>query len=228
MTRTTWSTTQDVPPAPWAALVSDMTRLLTMTAASGAHVTGPGEDGGPVLDTETIAFTVHAPPGQPLTVTFHRAAGDGEVITNAPHTDGIVLVAMERAARAWGALLIWESDAGTAARAVAQTLLSRLYAPDDAAVSGGTLPTTTDQLAAAVSRAWNRVTYGDRGAPDTTGRAWSRAAYGDRPTSEAPLADQLGALIQELTAERAGVMAAAQLAGATPSPAPAPPKENAP
>lgn len=198
MTITSWSTTETVPPGPWAQLVADVRRLLAVMTSGGSTVTGPAMNGGPLLDAERIDFVVTAPASQPLAVAFTRAPGEGTVTTNAPHTDGLVLVALERAARHWGLLLTWTTDASSVSRAVASMLVEQLFGRDDRAVSGGFAPDPSTMYREAIDRAM--------------------VAAGDPPPGE-PVAAVAGALQKmaaQITAERAGVLVAAQvLAGLT-------------
>lgn len=187
MTTTTWTTTADIPPAPWAAAGADIRRLLAVTAAGGAKVTGPTGTGNPIINESTIGFTVTAPGSQPLTIRFDRAASTGSATTNAPHTDGLVLAAVNRAVKHWGALVAVETDAGATSLAAGRTLLDGLFAADDDAVTGsGGVPMRV-QLA------------------QITGQAVDAAdALGD-------LGSALDAVIARLTAERAGIAAATAL-----------------
>lgn len=187
MTTTSWTTTADIPPAPWAAAGADIRRLLAVTAAGGAKVTGPTGIGNPVINETTIAFTVTAPGSQPLTIRFDRAAGTGSATTSAPHTDGLVLAAVHRAVKHWGALVEITSDADTTSQAAGRTLLDGLFAADDDAVTGtGTVPVWV-QLAQIVGRAANAA------------------------EDAADLGAALDAVIAQLTAERAGITAATAL-----------------
>jgi len=199
MTTTTWSTTVTVPPGPWAQLLADVRRLLTVMAAGGSSVTGPGAANTPVLTAESIAFTVTAPASQPLAVVFTREPGDGSLTTNAPHTDGLVLVALERAARHWGVLLTWTSDAGTISRAVATTLVEVLFGADDRTIDGRDAPQAEELVYQAVPRAF--------------------AAAGEIPPGDLVprAAALLTAVLEQLQAERDGYLVALQVTTSTPA-----------
>lgn len=191
---TTYTTSGDVPPAAWAALLADMRRLLQILAADGTAVTGPDGAAEAELDDDTIAFTATAPSLPPLTVRFQRAAGSGETSTSHPATTGLTLAAMTRAARHWGQLLAWSSDADITARALGDTLVEALFGEDDRAVAGVapmSVPSQVGQMTAA-----------------------ALAASTDAPTLLAGLDDVIGVLQQR----RAGIAAAlALLAPAAPA-----------
>lgn len=189
MTTTRWTTTATIPPAAWAAMTADIQALLAVSAAGGATVTGANGNAHPTLTDLTIAFTVTAPKSQPLTVQFQRTPGDGEVVTGAPHTDGLVLAALDRAAYHWGALLTYETDADTTAQAVARQLHTRLFEADDAAVTGIT----------------------GMGIPSRVGQILSRAQGAATPGEDTTLLDHLDAVIAEIQAERAGIAIAESL-----------------
>jgi hypothetical protein len=183
MTTTSWTTSADVPPGPWAAMAADMRRLLAVTAAQpGTTVTGPGGAGQPLLDEDVIAFQVTAKGAEPLTIEFHRAAGDGQAVTSAPGTDALVYAAVSRAARWWGPLLTVDSDADTRATAAAAHLARRLFGDEDGAVTGAPQLSTPSLVDLAIARA--------RGGVDLDGR---------------DLASALTAVISGLIAERDGV-----------------------
>lgn len=137
MTLHTWTTAADVPPSAWAAMTADVDVLLASWAqVGGATVTGPSGAGPAVLDGDSIAFAITLPGAPSLAVTFTRAAGKGSTSTNGHVTDGLVVVALTRAALHWGALLTWSSEASTAARAVAEVYGQRLFADGDRALAG--------------------------------------------------------------------------------------------
>lgn len=188
MTTTTWTTAADIPPGPWAAMGADIRRLLAVSAAGGATVTGPNGIGSPLLNEDVIAFVVTAPQSQPMAVTFQRAAGTGTVTTNAPHTDGLVLAAMNRAARHWGSLVTIETDAGTTSRAVAGHLVEGLFGDEDRAVAANARPGVPSRVAQIVARAHNEV--------------------GTRVGAPLDLLGYLNALIAQLNAERDGIAVA--------------------
>lgn len=193
MTAHSWTTAADVPTPAWSALAHDMRTLLDAWAAAGrAAVTGPDGTGAPVLDDASIAFRVALPaPAAALAVTFVRAAGTGTCTTNGSVTDGLVVAALTRAARHWGALLTWTSDAGSKARAVAAGLVEQLYGADDRAVTGApalSLPSTAGQV---VARA--------------------QAAADTADPAPAGLAAHLSVVIAQLTAERDGYATAEAL-----------------
>lgn len=198
MTTTTWSTTADIPLNAWTPLVADMRALLDVAATGGATVTNPTGAGAATLTDDTIAFTVQAaPPAPPLTVQFTRTAGDGEVTTSAATTGGLVVAALTRAARYWGPLLTWSTEADTKAHAVARELVEGLFGEGDRATGAPPLMPAASRAFAVAARALEAVA-GD-GAKDLP-------AY-------------LTAAVAELTAERDG----AAIAGAmlTPKAAPA-------
>jgi hypothetical protein len=196
MTRHTWSTLATIPPAPWAALAADMRRLLAVAAATGSTVTNPAADGPPVLDAEHIGFTVVAAAAgsPPMTVEFTRAPGQAGVDTSSMLTGGLVLAALARGTRHWGGLLTWTSEADASTRGVADSLVTRLFAAEDAAV-GVRVATVSEQIDAIVARARGQVTAG---------------------AGETFVLDVLGyltVLIDELGAIRAGWHAAEAIAG---------------
>lgn len=194
MTLHSWSTSGDVPPSAWAAMGADMTALLaSWSHVGGATVTGPDGTGPAVLDEDTIAFTVALPaPSAPLAITFARAAGDGSCTTSGHITDGLVVVALARAARHWGALLSWTTDADVTTGAVALTLVEGLFGVGDRALSGQPGLSAESQVSQIVAGALGRVLGGEQS-----------AAY------DTLLAD----VIADLNAVLAGVRAAEQLLG---------------
>lgn len=191
MSTTTWTTSADIPPNAWAALVADVTRLLGVVAAGGSTVTNTTGSTGPELGAERIAFAVTAPQSQPLVVTFTRAAGTGEAVTSAPHTTGLVLAAVHRAARHWGQLLTYATDADTTARSVARAIGEALFGAEDRALAG-------DPGMSPASQMWEIVTA-----------AHGRVVTGTPPGTLAPTL--LGALIGELSAELDGAAIAGDL-----------------
>lgn len=210
MTTTSWTTTSDVPPSAWAALVSDIRTLLGLLGAGGAKVTDPSGSTAPVLGAERIAFTVTLPERGPLTVQFTRAAGDGQVETSSPLTDGLVLAALQRAGRHWGQLLTSTSDAGTEARAICSTVVEGLFGAGDRNVVGGAALSVPAQVQQAVAEAQDvvaRAEFAEQqaaveklGVDDEVPVAIEAAAY-DAVT-------YLSAVITELEAHRDGVAAA--------------------
>lgn len=200
MTTTTWTTTADIPPGPWAAMGADIRRLLAVTAAGGAKVVGPnGGNSQPLLNEDTIAFVVTAPASQPLAVTFHRAAGTGEVTTNAPHTDGLVLTAMDRAGRHWGRLFVWDTDAGTTSRAVAARVVDGLFGEGDRALAGTAGMAVSSQVGQIIARA----------AATVDGRATE---------ADLDLTEHLDAVIEQLIQERDGLTVAGSVLQPPPPP----------
>lgn len=210
-TTTSWTTTADVPPGPWATMVADMRALLGVSSAAGATVTDPTSGGPPTLNDDCIDFTVQAPAAgsAPLTVTFTRAAGTGQVVTNAPTTSGLVVAAVSRAAQHWGLLLTWTTDADTRSQAVADGLVEALFGAGDRAVIGVQALTVEDQVAQIGTRAKDQAL------------AKARAA-GTTLTVDAGLA----ATIAELVAIRTGLATATAMT--TPPPPPPPPAAPAP
>lgn len=213
MTTTSYTTTGDIPPSAWAALLADMRRLLTVLEADGTAITGPTGTGEALLTDEQIGFTATAPQTPPLTVTFTRAAGSGQTQTGHPATTGMTLAAMSRAARHWGQLFTWTSDADLVARALADTLATGLFGEEDQAVTGTaplSMPSRAGQLMAEAAQV---------------------AAAAD--TQSTTLVGHLDAVIAALTAMRTGIAAAQQLltptAHAQDEPAPDPvPAKRAP
>lgn len=198
MTTTTWTTTADIPLNAWTPLVADMRALLDVAAAGGSTITNPAGDGPPELTDDSIAFTVQAAaPAPPLTVQFTRAAGEGTVTTNAATTSGLVVASLTRAARYWGTLLTWSTDADTKGHAVAVALGEGLFAAGERAVAGQLPMPLASQAYVVLGRALNKVDA----------------------TQPADLVHFLTGVLAEVTAERDG----AAIAGAmlTPKAAPA-------
>lgn len=194
MTTHTWVTTATVPTAPWAAMCADMATLLAIAAASpGAAVTHPSGEGPPQLDAAGIAFTVTTPGGGPLTVTFTRQAGTGECVTNSPLTDGLVVATLARARRHFGALLTTDTDAGTAAKAAARRIAAELFDAGDRALVG--------QVGEPAAQAARLVA-------DVVAQALRTVTERD-PAAAVPA--RLQAVIDELSAERDGWVAAGVL-----------------
>lgn len=193
MTRHEWTTSADVPPARWAAMGADMRALLAVVAAGGATVAGPDGTGAPVIDAERLAFTVVAPGSGPVTVDFHRAAGTGEVRTTAATTGGMVIAALERARQNFAALFTYTSDADTATRGAAARIAADLYAPADRAVAGMAAPSPAAAVRDVVAHTLAEVT-----APDG-------------PAGDKDLETLLATVIAELSAYRAGWVAAGAL-----------------
>lgn len=191
MTSTGWTTAATVPPAPWAAMCADMRVLLAVSAAGGARVTNPAGNGPPVIGEDVIGFAVTAPQSQPLVVEFTRAAGQGQAVTAAPHTTGLVVAALDRARRHWGQLLTVTTDADVTAQAVATALGEALFGDTDRAVTGVADTPPAVQAARVADAARDRAL---------------RARYTDRTLG---MVDCLDAVLAELTAERAGYAVAA-------------------
>lgn len=208
MTTTTWTTTSDVPPPAWAALIADMRVILDVLAAGGTTLTAPNGDGPPLLDDQHIGFTATAPSRASLTVTFDRAAGTSDVTTTSAPTSALVLATLTRAARYWGTLLTWSSDADTTSRAMGDALVDNLFGANDRALTG-------DVDLATQYRVW-RLTQ------DAHDRVSTRP-----DADRLDLPGFLGALIGELTAVRTGIATALQML-TPPAPAPAPPTEEIP
>lgn len=202
-TTTGWTTSADIPPAPWAAAVSDIRRILDVVVATGAKVTSPDGLAGPVLDDNDIGFMVQAAaPAPPLTVQFTRVAGTGTVVTNSPVTGGLVLAALNRTSHYWRSLLTFGTDADTMTRAVATSLVEGLFGAADRALAGARPLTELDRYGNVATTALSRV-----------------AATVD---DTRPLTDHLTLLVSELTAERNGAATALKLLAPPPAPAPAP------
>jgi hypothetical protein len=189
VTVTTWSTSAEIPPAAWGALLADLRTLLAVAASGGATVTDPDGTGEPVLAADRVAFTVDTADGPPLTVEFPRVPSTGTATTTSTATSGLVLAALARTARHLGSLFAYETDADTPARAFAAALADALFADDDRAVAG-TPPPGVTALAEAVL-------------------ATIRAHLADAPPAN--LLDYLDAVAAELAAELAGRRAAASL-----------------
>lgn len=195
MTTATWTTIADVPPGNWAATVTDLRGLLdTWHAAGHAAVTGPDGTGAPVYGADTLAFSVALPNTPPLSVTFTRAAGAGTVTTGSPVTDALVLIALRRAARHWGRLLTWTSDAGTEAQAIAGRLGDRMYGDGDRAVGASAVPLNVETVIATARIAVDN---------------------GVALTHQLGLGDYLSALISELANQLTGIATADQLTTVT-------------
>jgi hypothetical protein len=197
MTTTSYTTTGDVPPAPWSALLADIQRVLTVLERDGTAITGPDGTGPAILDADRIAFIATAPGLPPLPVQFDRAAGTGETATSHPATTGLTLATMARAARHWGRLLTWTTDADVTARAIGTALVDALFGADDLAIAGGIPPGVPFQVGQMVAEATATVAGG---------------------TTDTLLA-ALDTVIGHLSAQRAGIAAAEQLLTPTAAPA---------
>lgn len=229
MTTTSWATTGDVPAGPWAALSSDLRTLLAVMTAGGAKVTNVAGTAAPTFTAETIGFTVTVNDRGPLTVEFKRKANTGTVETSSPMTDGLVLAAVARAAKAWGQLLTFTSDAGTEARAICSTVVEALYGDADRAVAGGAPLPVPNSVARAIGEAQDSVARAEQLAVDAAAAAiWESVPEGEsaEETSQRQIAatadarydlvTYLGEVLVELEAHRDGVAAAtALLAGPT-------------
>jgi len=191
MTRHSWTLTAAAPPSAWAALVADAKALIAVARARGITVAGPIGSGQPVLDSERIALTVRTP-GKPFSApfVFSRTLPGGELDTvDSGLFDSIVLSALSRAGRHFGALLTVSSAAPMQTVAQATRLADLVFGADDRRIAGTPEPGARRQVEDLVASLLDVIE--------------------DEPAGEGPaVVDWLTSLIDRLTAERDGRAAA--------------------
>lgn len=195
MTRHTWQLTAAAPPSAWAALISDAKTLIAVARAQGITVAGPAGTGQPILDAERIALAVRAGTGQPFSAPFlfSRTLPGGELNTvDSGLYDSIVLTALDRAARYFGALLTVSTWAEARTLAQAHRLADTVFGADDRRVSGVDEPDPRTQVEQIVATHLDAI--GAQPLPP------DMAGYG--------VVDWLSDLLEALTAERDGRAAA--------------------
>lgn len=139
MTRHAWTLTTAVPPAAWAALRVDARTLVAVARSRGITVAGPDGTGEPILDSERIALAVRSEDTAPFSApfVFSRTLLSGELNTvDAVRYDAIVLAALGRAARHFGAVLTVTTDADQRTAAHASRLAELVFGKDDRRIAG--------------------------------------------------------------------------------------------
>jgi hypothetical protein len=192
MTRHTWTLAAAAPPSAWAALVADAKALIAVARARGITVAGPAGTGQPVLDGERIALAVRTAGGLPFSApfVFSRTLPGGQLDTvDSGLYDSMVLTALQRAARYFGAVLSTTTEADPRTTAQAYRLTDLVFGADDRRIAGGDEPTPRVRIEQIVASHLDDL---------------------DNPDDPRDVTTLLGELVQELAAEHAGRVAAEQ------------------
>jgi hypothetical protein len=149
MTRHTWQLSGPVPPPAWAALVADARVLIAVARQRGITVAGPAGTGQPVLDTERIALAVRTTAAASFSApfVFSRTLPEGSLDTvDSGLYDSIVLAALNRARRYFGALFTMSTEATPRTVAQASRLGGLVFGADDRRLDGAPEPDARDQV----------------------------------------------------------------------------------